>query len=282
MNTAVNTTVNTAAANAASPGTAPPAAVDRTDEADHLLGLLAAMPAGPGRDRCRESLIAGLLPLARRMALRYRGRGESDDDLFQVACVGLVKSIDRFDPARGHPFLSFAVPTITGEIKCHFRDHAWTVRVPRRIQEVQPQVRLAQSLLEQLTPGVRPSVPALAASTGLPEEDVREALAAEGAFRTRSLDMAVNDGSDLPLADSLGFEEPALALVIDCMAVRTAARRLTERERDVLYQRFYHYMTQRQIADGLGVSQMHVSRILTASLARLRRELLDPGPDART
>lgn len=259
-----------------------PAAADRTDDADHLLGLLAAMPAGPARDRCRESVIAGLLPLARRMALRYRGRGESDDDLFQVACVGLVKSIDRFDPAKGHPFLSFAVPTITGEIKCHFRDHMWTVRVPRRVQEVQPEVRRAQGLLEQLTPGVRPSVRALAAYAGLSEEEVRAALAAEGAYRTRSLDMPVNDGSDVPLAETLGFDEPALALVTDCMAVRTAARRLTDRERSVLHQRFYQYMTQRQIADGLGVSQMHVSRILAATLSRLRHELHDPGADGET
>lgn len=151
---------------------------------------------------------------------------------------------------------------------------------PRRVQEAQPQVRQAHSDLVQRSPGARPSVRELAAQAGLSEEDVLGAMAAEGAYRARSLDMPANGGSGVPLAETLGFDEPALTLVTDCMAVRTAARGLTERERGVLHLRFFRSMTQRQIADVLGLSQMHVSRILAASLIRLRHELLSPAPDA--
>ncbi|MFC8435512.1 SigB/SigF/SigG family RNA polymerase sigma factor [Streptomyces sp. NPDC057253] len=246
-------------------------------ELDTRMRVLGATPPGSGRDTLRAETIALLLPLARRLARRYQGRGEPDDDLYQVACVGVVKAVDRYDPTKGHAFLSFAVPTVTGEIKCHFRDRTWNVRVPRRIQEAQARVRHAQRELEQSRRSADPmTTRELVTHTGLPEEDVTAALEAVGTYFASSLDAPQGRGADVPLGETLGVEERGIDLVVDCLALRNVAHRLTDRQRHILYLRFFQSMTQKQIGSVLGLSQMHVSRVLARTFDQLRRELLPP------
>lgn len=242
---------------------------------DARMRVLHATPPGSRRQELREEVIASLLPLARRLARRYQGRGEPDEDLYQVACVGVVKAVDRFDPTKGHAFLSFAVPTVTGEIKCHFRDRTWNVRVPRRIQEAQARIRHAQRELEQRRRSAeRVTARELALHTGLPEEDVTAALEAQGTYFAYSLDAPQAGGTDVPLGETLGVEERGIDLVVDCVALRSVVYRLTDRQRQILYLRFFRSMTQKQIGSTLGLSQMHISRVLTNTYEQLRRELL--------
>ncbi|MFR0366696.1 SigB/SigF/SigG family RNA polymerase sigma factor [Streptomyces sp. MCC20] len=242
---------------------------------DARLRVLHTTPPGRRREALREEVIASLLPLARRLARRYQGRGEPDEDLYQVACVGVVKAVDRFDPTKGHAFLSFAVPTVTGEIKCHFRDRTWNVRVPRRIQEAQARIRHAQLELEQRRrSGERVTARELALHTGLPEEDVTAALEARGTYFAYSLDAPQAGGADVPLGETLGVEERGIDLVVDCVALRSVVYRLTDRQRQILYLRFFRSMTQKQIGLMLGLSQMHISRVLSTTYEQLRKELL--------
>jgi RNA polymerase sigma-B factor len=240
---------------------------------------LAELDEGPERDTVRDELVRAWLPMAHRIAGRFRNRGESLEDLRQVAAMGLVKAVDRYEPERG-AFESYAVPTITGEIKRHFRDRMWALRVPRRVQDLRNKVRLARRELGQTSGGAEPSVAAVATHAGLTEEEVEAGLEALDSFSTLSLDAETSSGDDgYSLADTLGASDPAYDVVVDREAAREGLRRLPERERTILYLRFFEDMTQNRIADRLGLSQMHVSRLISRSCARIRNEALGRNTD---
>ncbi|GGN20621.1 SigB/SigF/SigG family RNA polymerase sigma factor [Streptomyces fuscichromogenes] len=245
---------------------------DAPDTARDFLRL-AELPAGPERRALRDELVELWLPMAERIAVRFRGRGETLEDLEQVAALGLVKAVDRYDPARGRAFEAYAVPTITGEIKRHFRDHMWTLHVPRRVQELRNRVRAALRELEQTTPGHAPSVAEIAARTRLTESEVRAGMEALECYSALSLDAEVPGGDGYALADTLGGADPGYDLVDDRTAAEPCLQGLPERDRLILYLRFFRGMTQSRIADQLGISQMHVSRLLSACFDRLRDEL---------
>ncbi|WP_406840525.1 SigB/SigF/SigG family RNA polymerase sigma factor [Streptomyces sp. AHU1] len=238
-----------------------------------LFGRLAHLEAGPERDAVRDELVTAWLPMAHRIAGRFRNRGETVEDLNQVAAVGLIKAVDRFDPTRG-AFESYAVPTITGEVKRHFRDRMWALRVPRRVQELRNQVRAARRELSQRPGSPEPSTSEIAAHTGLTDEEVTAGLGALESFSTLSLDATPGDGDTGSLGDTLGAADSSYDVVVDREAAKLELRRLPERERAVLYMRFFEDMTQSRIADKLGISQMHVSRIISRSCARVRHEAL--------
>ncbi|MEI7031724.1 SigB/SigF/SigG family RNA polymerase sigma factor [Streptomyces pratensis] len=230
---------------------------------------LVEMPDGPARDRLRSEIICAWLPMAHRLAGRYRNRGETLEDLRQVAAIGLVNAVDRYDPALGRAFAPFAVPTITGEIKRHFRDRMWSVHVPRRIQNLRNVVRLAGA--ELTAAGTVPTPARIAEHTGLTEEEVRQGSEALHGFSALSIDAeAAAGGGELLLADSLGAVDEAFDLVLDREAARPGIHRLADREKRVLYLRFFAGMTQSAIAAELGVSQMHVSRLISESCRRIR------------
>lgn len=238
---------------------------------------LAELGPGPERDAVREELTEAWLPMAHRIASRFRDRGESVEDLRQVAALGLVKAIDRFDPSRG-AFESYAVPTITGEIKRHFRDRMWALRVPRRVQELRNKVRVARRELTQSPGSPEPSTARIAEYTGLTEEEVATGMEALESFSTLSLDAELSSDDDgYSLADTLGSSDSAYDVVVDREAAKEGLRRLPERERAILYMRFFEDMTQNRIADRLGISQMHVSRLISRSCARVREEALGQG-----
>ncbi|MFI9344663.1 RNA polymerase sigma factor SigF [Streptomyces sp. NPDC052773] len=247
---------------------------DDAPETAHLFARLAELPDGPERDAVRDELVTAWLPMAHRIAGRFRDRGESVEDLRQVAALGLVKAIDRYDPERG-AFESYAVPTITGEVKRHFRDRMWALRVPRRVQELRNKVRVARRELAQ-SPGTRePSIADIAAHTGLTEEEVATGIEALESFSTLSLDAELSSDEDgYSLADTLGAPDNAYDVVVDRESAKECLRNLPERERAILYMRFFEDMTQSRIADRLGISQMHVSRLISRSCARVRDEAL--------
>jgi len=245
---------------------------DPSPESFELFVRLRELPEGPERDAVRDELVRVWLPMAHRIASRFRDRGETMEDLRQVAAVGLVKAVDRFDPGRG-AFESYAVPTITGEVKRHFRDRMWAVRVPRRVQELRNRVRLARRELTQRPGSPEPGPAELAAHTGLTEEEVATGLEALESYSALSLDAALAD-DDHTLADTLGADEHSYDVIVDREAAKEALGRLPERERAVLYMRFFQDMTQRRIADHFGYSQMHVSRIITRCCAHVRRQVL--------
>ncbi|MDL5199287.1 SigB/SigF/SigG family RNA polymerase sigma factor [Streptomyces sp. ALI-76-A] len=235
---------------------------------------LAALSEGPERDAVRDELVEAWLPMAHRIASRFRDRGETMQDLRQVAALGLVKAVDRFDPERG-AFESYAVPTITGEIKRHFRDRMWALKVPRRVQELRSTVRNARRELTQSPGSPEPSTAEIAAHTGLSEDQVSDGLEALDSFSTLSLDAEQVPGDNgFSLADTLGATDTAFDTVVDREAVKHGLLRLPERERAILYMRFFEDMTQSRIADRLGISQMHVSRLISSSCARVRAEAL--------
>ncbi|GHB40462.1 RNA polymerase sigma factor [Streptomyces viridiviolaceus] len=247
-----------------------------------LFARLAELADGPERDAVRDELVTAWLPMAHRIAGRFRDRGESIEDLRQVAALGLVKAIDRFDPGRG-AFESYAVPTITGEVKRHFRDRMWALRVPRRVQELRNKVRVARRELTQSPGSPEPSVADLAAHTGLTEEEVSAGMEALESFSTLSLDAELSAGDDgYSLADTLGAADSSYDVVIDRESAKEGLRRLPERERAILYMRFFEDMTQSRIADRLGISQMHVSRLITRSCARVRDEAMGRRTGRRT
>lgn len=228
-----------------------------------------------GDQRAREELVDRFLPLARNLARRYAGAREPFDDLLQVASLGLVKAIDRFDVDRGAAFSSFAVPTILGELKRYFRDLGWSVHVPRGAQEQALKVQEAQERLTSRT-GRPPTVDELAQYLELDVEDVLDALETAAAHHSTSLDAPREDRGDDSgsLVDTFGEEDQRYELVEETTTISVAARELTARERRVLALRFAGDMTQTQIAEEIGVSQMQVSRILRRALTRLR-ELTD-------
>jgi len=230
---------------------------------------------GQGDLDAREALVARFLPLARKLARRYAGAREPFDDLMQVASLGLVKAVDRFDPGRGLAFSSFAVPTILGDLGRYFRDSGWSAHVPRGAQELALRVQQAQERLTTST-GRSPSVNELAELLELSIEEVVEALEAAAAHHASSLDVSVDDadGESRSLADGFGAQDHRFALVDATATIGAAARRLSEREREVLALRFFDDRTQTEIAQQIGVSQMQMSRILRRALGRLT-ELTD-------
>ncbi|GHD37091.1 RNA polymerase sigma factor SigF [Streptomyces mirabilis] len=236
---------------------------------------LASLPPGRQHDTLREQIVESWLPMANRLAGRFRNRGESLEDLRQVAALGLVKAVDRYDPELGNAFESYAVPTVTGEIKRHFRDHMWTLHVPRRVQDLRNRVRFAVQELSGTISGRRPTVAEIAEHAGMSEEDVRAGLEALESFTALSLDAQVSGSDDgYSLSDALGSADPALDVVIDREAVKPRLQALPERERTILYMRFFGDMTQSRIADELGISQMHVSRLISRCCHRLRDQVM--------
>ena len=227
--------------------------------------------------RQREVIAQRCLPLAEHIARRYGGRGESHDDLVQVARVGLVSAINRFDVDNGADFLSFAVPTMMGEVRRHFRDHGWAVKVPRGIKEILPQLNRARSELSQRL-GRAPNATEVAEFLGLERQTVVEATIASGNYSTISTDMTFGSDDDhLALSDTFGSIDSNLEKVLDVESVRPLLAALPDRERIVLRLRFFDNMTQTQIAERVGCSQMHVSRLLTKALERLRSQVLEPA-----
>src|SRR5947209_12772473 len=225
-----------------------------------------------GEQRAREELVERFLPLARNLARRYAGAREPFDDLLQVASLGLVKAIDRFDIERGAAFSSFAVPTILGELKRYFRDLGWSVHVPRGAQEQALKVQEAHERLTTKT-GRPPTVNQLAEYLELRVEDVLDALETAAAHHSTSLDAPREErssGESGALVDVFGEDDPRYELVDETVTISVAARELSARERRVLALRFVNDMTQTQIAQEIGVSQMQVSRILRRALSRLR------------
>jgi RNA polymerase sigma-B factor len=223
-----------------------------------------------GDARARDELVQEMLPLARSLASRYAGRGEPLDDLIQVASVGLVKAIDGFDLQRDVRFSSYATPTVLGELRRHFRDTTWMVRVPRGLQELQLELaRHRDRLTTEL--GRAPTVQELADAVDRPFEEVLAAIQSQDARRARSLEEPT--GEDLTLGDTLGGGDPELGRAETRAMLGDAAEALSARDREVLRLRFVEDLTQTQIAARVGVSQMQVSRIIRRALARLRDEL---------
>ena len=215
--------------------------------------------------------------LASFLARRFRDRGESLDDLTQVATIGLIKAVDRFEPDRGVQFSTFATPTMVGEIKRHFRDKGWAVRVPRRLQELRLSIGRATAELSQST-GRSPTVAELAAYLDVSEDEVLEGLESAQAYATLSLDATTADGADegtANLGDTLGDHDPRMAEVETRETLNPLLASLPPRERSIIQMRFFENMTQAQIAERVGVSQMHVSRLLAKSLAQMRTELVE-------
>lgn len=235
---------------------------------------IASLPDGAEKEELCQEVVRAWMPMAERLAQRFRNRGESPEDLRQVASLGLVKAVGRFEPSRGSAFESFAVPTIVGEIKRHFRDHMWGLHVPRRVQELRNRVRLSHRELGLTTGGRSPSVAETAEHSGLSEEDVLAGMEALESFRTLSLDAELPGADDgYALLDTLGSPEPGFDQVVYRESVKPRLRRLPERERRILYMRFFCDMTQSRIAGRLGISQMHVSRLISRTCDRIQHEV---------
>lgn len=218
-----------------------------------------------------DDLIVSYAPVARSMAARYRNRGIDLDDLEQVALLGLTKAARRFDPDAGFEFMSFATPTIRGELRRHFRDYGWVVRPPRRVQEMQAQIsRAEEELMARLGRSPRPSE--LAAYLDAPLDDVIEALTAEGCFTPTSLDRPVADGA-IALSDVLAAADHDKSRIEAALVLRPLIAGLSARDRQILRLRFEEDRTQDQIAHEVGLTQAQVSRILTKILNQLRQQL---------
>ncbi|MEF9885299.1 RNA polymerase sigma factor SigF [Streptomyces sp. P9-A4] len=253
-----------------------PAAPDPHDRsgARALFVTLRELPEGsPEKAELRNRLVRMHLPLVEHLARRFRNRGEPLDDLTQVATIGLIKSVDRFDPERGVEFSTYATPTVVGEIKRHFRDKGWAVRVPRRLQELRLSLTTATAELSQQH-GRSPTVHELAERLGISEEEVLEGLESANAYSTLSLDVPDTDDESPAVADTLGAEDEALEGVEYRESLKPLLEDLPPREKRILLLRFFGNMTQSQIAQEVGISQMHVSRLLARTLAQLREKLL--------
>lgn len=241
------------------------------DREHELLSQLAGLSADdPRHAAVRDELVTINLPLVHYLARRFRDRGEPHDDLVQVGTIGLIKAVDRFDPDRGVEFSTYATPTVVGEIKRHFRDKGWSVRVPRRLQEMRMAINKATAELSQSS-GRSPTVRELAAHLEVSEEEVLDGIESAQAYSTLSIDGSGGDTDDAPaLMDTLGTDDSALANVEYRETLRPLLAALPERERQIILLRFFHNKTQSEIAQEVGVSQMHVSRLLVKSLETLR------------
>lgn len=240
-----------------------------------LLSAARAMPAAsPDRAALRRQAIEDNIAFAQRLARRFRDRGEPVDDLSQVAMVGLVNAIDGYDPSRGCEFGGYATPTIVGEIRRYFRDKGWRIKVPRRLQELRLQVNKAKVELSQ-TMSASPTNADIARHLGVTEEDVAEAIEVARLYNPVSLSAPAGPDTELGVADPIGDLDPGMEAVDNRESVKPLLASLPERERKILTMRFFGDMTQSQIAAELGISQMHVSRLLAQTLVKLRGALVD-------
>ncbi|WP_067681603.1 SigB/SigF/SigG family RNA polymerase sigma factor [Nocardia miyunensis] len=251
---------------------------DTYDDIEPWLEKMVALPCGdPERVRLREQIIDLCLPLAEHITRRYSRRGETYEDLYQVASLGVVLAVDRFDPGRGVSFLAFAVPTVMGEVRRHFRDRTWMVRVPRPTKELQAALGPATERLAHRLHRM-PNASELAAELDVDRVEVTQALLAANAYNADTIDGSPDDTGREPgaaqLARELGGEDNGYQLTEDALAIAPLLRELPAREREVLHLRFFENRTQTQIAEQIGVSQMQVSRILSATLTALRHQAL--------
>lgn len=249
---------------------------DSYDDVIDMFAALRQMPAGShDYKQQRERIVARCLPLADHVASHFGRRGEGLDDLTQVARLGLIKAVNRFDPAKGPSFIGFAVPTMMGEVRRYFRDYSWGMRVPRRLRDLHVQIgRTTADLTQKL--GRAPTAGELSHALEVPREEIVECLVAGDAYRLDSLDAPIGtDSSGKPrsVADAVGGVDPQIDHITDREAVRALVSALPRREREVLHMRFFESMTQSQIAERIGVSQMQVSRILANTLRCLRDQL---------
>ncbi len=222
----------------------------------------------------RDELIASHMGLAEYLARRFTNRGEPLDDLVQVAALGLLKAVDRFDPERGLEFSTYATPTIVGELKRHFRDKGWAVRVPRRVQELHLRLGSVVSMLSQEL-GRSPTIGEIAQAAAVSEEEVLEAIEAGHAYRFTSLDAPSGNEDEMTLSAELGAEDQGLIDSEHRVTLSPLIAQFPPRERMILHLRFFEGMTQSEIAGRLGISQMHVSRLLARALAQLRSQAED-------
>ncbi len=269
------------------PGEAPPDPPEDDDATQRRLGiertrrrsaeLFAQMReddvVDAAREGARDSLVHLHLPLVEHCARRFRNRGEPFEDLVQVGTIGLIKSVDRFDPERGVEFSTYATPTIIGEIKRYFRDKGWAIRVPRRLQELRMQIGSATAELTQSL-GRSPTASELAERVGCSVEEIIEGIESSNAYSTLSLD-ATDDSDDgtASMLDALGADDAGLEHVEIRESLKPLLDRLEPREKRILLLRFFKNQTQSQIAEEIGVSQMHVSRLLSRTLDQLRASL---------
>jgi RNA polymerase sigma-B factor len=228
-----------------------------------------------GDRKARDELVAELMPLVRALARRYAGRGEQLDDLIQVGAIGLIKAIDRYDPSRGAELTTYAIPTIVGEIKRHFRDKGWSVHVPRGLKELNLRLsRRIESLTASL--GRSPTIAELAVAEDVSEEEVVEALETGMAYAAQSLSapvLAADEPSDLQTISAIASVDPGFETTEDRVVLAAGLRALDERERRILMLRFFDGLTQSQIAAEVGISQMHVSRLIRKALETMRSEI---------
>ncbi len=221
------------------------------------------------RALAREGLVRLHLPLVEHCARRFANRGEPLDDLIQVGTIGLLKAIDRFDLDRGVEFSTYATPTVLGEIKRHFRDKGWTIRVPRRLQELRLAITRARSELSQKL-GRSPTVDEIAAHLEVTPEDVLEGIESAHAYSTLSLDAGEREDGPVSILMGMGELDPAIEHIEVRESLKPLLEQLPDREKHILMLRFFQGMTQAQIAEQVGISQMHVSRLLNRTLAQLR------------
>jgi RNA polymerase sigma-B factor len=246
---------------------------------DHLAPLfdqLATLPENSAeRAELRTRLVTEHMPVAEHIARRFSHQGAPLEDLAQVARIGLINAVDRFDPTHGSDFMSYAVPTIMGEVRRHIRDTSWAVHVPRRLKELRLSISGAVTDLSQRL-GRAPTPSQIAEHLGITREEVFEGLEATNAHHSLSLDYLLTDDPDsASLADTLGSDDPELSVVDAREALYPLIKRLPERQQKIITLRFFGNLTQTQIADRLGISQMHVSRLLAKSLDSLRAGLSD-------
>ena len=227
-----------------------------------------------GDERARAELVERLLPFVRRIASGYVGRGEPLDDLVQVGSVGLVNAIDRFDLSRGLRLTTFAAPNISGEIKRHFRDRSWSIRVPRDLQELHARIT-RHSAEFSADAGRQPTVMELVAALGSTEEQILEAIDAGRNYRSASLDAHISDDDERPAGTAIGMADPGFECAEQRAVLETGLSVLSERERKIVLLRFASGLSQREIATQVGLSQMHVSRLLRKSIERMRLALAD-------
>jgi RNA polymerase sigma-B factor len=263
------------------PASAPLTGVEltRRRSAELFAELRAPDASDTTRTGARDGLVHLHLPLVEHCARRFRNRGEPFEDLVQVGTIGLLKSIDRFDLERGVEFSTYATPTIIGEIKRYFRDKGWAIRVPRRLQELRMQIGAANAELTQSL-GRSPTPRELAEKIGCTVEDVLEGIESSNAYSTLSLDASDNDEDGAAsMLDAIGVDDQNLEHVEIRESIKPLLDKLDAREKKILLLRFFKNMTQSQIAAEIGVSQMHVSRLLSRTLEQLRSSLEEPAPE---
>lgn len=243
--------------------------------AEALLGELGSLPQeDPRREDIRAELVRMHMPIVRGIARRYAQYDEPIEDVQQAAMLGLVKAINRYDAERGERFLAYAGSTMTGEVKRHFRDRTWLLRMPRRLQELRLAMREARRDFFR-DHNRAPTVPEIAEVLDISEEEAIEVIGAFDAYRPMSLDTPVGDEEDADsFGELIGAQDPAIEDAVDHIAVRPLLDKLPERERMIILYRFYGNKTQTEIADLMGLSQMHVSRLISRTLAQLQAELL--------